>query len=127
MAGTVTTSGSDLTGSLKKMVFNWTSDAAGAADYVTEKLTGRLVCVQHIPGTGGNAPTTAYDVVVLNSDGVDVLSATGVNITVPGVRNTTVESLAVPLPTFVNSTLSFAVANAGDTKSGKTVLYFASV
>lgn len=126
MAGTVTTTGSDYHGEIKKFVMNWVSDASGAADLITtEKFTGRLICAQHVPGTDGAAPTTAYDVVVRDDQGTDILAATGTNITVPGNKSSQAVSSGLPFPSVANTTLTLAVTNAGNAKSGKVILYFA--
>lgn len=117
MAGTVVTT-EEITRSIQKITFDWTSSAGGAADAVTENTyTGRVVRAVQIPDTGGTAPTTLYDVVVTDSDGGDVLQGTGANLAID--VNTDASDLAVVSDT----TLTLAVTNAGNAKGGLTILY----
>lgn len=125
MVGTVTNTGSNYKHGLRKVVFNWTSHTDGAADQVTtEKFTGRLICAQHVP-SAVTAPTTAYDVVVNDDQGTDILGGTGANITVPGNKTSQAVSSGLPFPCVVDSTLTLGVTNAGSQKLGKVILYFA--
>jgi hypothetical protein len=129
MAGTVTQTGSlykkGNDGKFSKVVFNWTSDASGNADVVTDhKFSGQLVTAQHAPRSGGSAPTDLYEVTVLNSDGIDILVGTGANIPVTTGKTSQAVSSGLPLPTIVESTLSLNVSNAGNAKTGTTILIF---
>ena len=120
MAGTVTTSETRHT-SVKKIKFEWVSSAGGAADatstYFYDGLIERIV---QIPDSGGTIPTDLYDVVVNDADGTDILHGLGANLTNAAV---TLKSSADGLGAVVESQLTIAVTNAGDSKGGKTIIY----
>ncbi|MDV2503088.1 MAG: hypothetical protein RX318_03965 [bacterium] len=120
MAGTVTVV-EEHAASVKKITFTWLSDASGDADGPTTiVLTGKIIRYVEIPDTGGTAPTTAYDVTIDDADGADVLHGAGANITVPGVKNV---SESDGLGSIKDSLLTLTVANAGNAKGGKSILY----
>jgi hypothetical protein len=120
MAGTVTTT-EILYDTVRKITFTWLSSAGGAADGATTAvLTGELVRAVQIPDSGGTQPSDAYDVTVLDSDGADVLSGLGANISQSGITTkTTIDGLGA----VVASALTLHVTNAGNAKGGKTILY----
>ena len=120
MAGTVAKS--EITHrSLKKIVFDWTSSAGGAADATTDEYyTGRIVYAAQIPEAAGTQPTDQYDVTVVDADGVDVLAGLGANL---GNAANTYKADSDGLGAVVESQLTLAVTNAGDTKGGKTILF----
>ena len=107
----------------------WTSDAAGAVSGNTIEMPSGSVCSVHfIPGAGGVAPTTLYDVTFTNSDGINLfddgtgLASIGANL------SATVATMKVPFiagasSTFVRAWLAGGlytpvVANAGNAKEG---------
>lgn len=80
-------------------------------------LYGLLLGVVTNPGS--TAPTDDWDLTLVDSDGVDVLSGLGAN------RDTsTSESVAIPSPIPVIGTLTLTIANAGDEKTGTVRLQF---
>jgi hypothetical protein len=111
-----------------RVAIAWTSDSSGNASATTDPISGTLCKVEFVPGTSGNAPTTAYDITLTDVGGVDVLAGQGANLTlsptsvVPGVPFTdgTTTSTA---PCVVSDALALAVSNAGNTKSGQVILY----
>ncbi|MHB1042365.1 MAG: hypothetical protein ACYC0Q_05960 [Eubacteriales bacterium] len=105
---------------VKKIKFEWVSDAAGAATGPTTKIySGQILRLVTIPGTAANQPTDLYDVVIRDGDSVDVLAGTGANRS-----NVNVEQvLAASLGAVGNDKLSLEVSNAGNTKSGGVILY----
>lgn len=119
MAGTVTLTEITHT-SVKKVSFDWTSSAAGAADGAsTEYYTGSIERVVTVPDSGGTQPTDQYDVTVLDDDGADVLFANGANRS-----NVNTEQIAASnLGIVVNSKLTIHVTNGGNAKGGVLHLY----
>lgn len=117
MAGTVVTT--EVThATVKKIIFAWTSSAAGAADATTTAAyDGKLVTL--ITDPGATAPTDNYDVVVTDADGHDVLVGQGAN------RDTANTELVAEslLGAVAGSKLTLAVTNAGDSKVGEVILY----
>ena len=117
MAGTVVTS-ERIHGSAKKVIFAWTSAASGAADATTvAAFDGRIVGLITIPGTP--APTTLYDVAVLDGDGHDVLLGAGADRSAAVTEYKTEANLAA----VAASKLTLAVTNAGDAKQGTVILF----
>jgi hypothetical protein len=115
---------------LTRYVTAWTSNASGAASESVELIQpGELVGVTFVPGTSGSQPTDAYDVTANDAYGVDALSGQGANLsnatatmvapTIPAKDGTTTSTAPRP----VDGTLTVAVTNAGNTKSGTVVLW----
>lgn len=119
MAGTVTIT-EETHSSVRKIKFDWTSDAAGAADGTTAKAyTGEILRLVTVPGTAGVQPTDLYDVVVNDEDTTDVLMGAGANRS----NASTQQALASSLMCVANDKLSLAVTNAGNAKSGTVYIY----
>lgn len=112
-----------------KHVFDWVSSSGGAASVASAvPVSGAIARVVFIPSASA-APTDNYDVTLTDSDGIDVLAGQGANLDTanassvcPGVplKDGTTTSV---LLTVVDSILTLTVANAGDTKAGKVVVY----
>jgi len=87
-----------------------------------------------IPGAGDDAPTANYDIVVTDSDSVNVLGNTDDDLLNRHTSNTeevyfrVKNVLATPegisMSPVVCSKLTVTVAAAGDTNSGTLVLYY---
>lgn len=120
MAGTVTTT-EIIHAPVKKVVFDWISSAGGAADAITTAvLTGRVIYAAQLPASAGTQPTDAYDVTVVDADGVDVLKGLGANLSnAAGTYKADSDGLGA----VVESKLTLAVTNAGNAKAGKTILF----
>lgn len=126
-AGTLTITYSE-TRTVRRVVLDWLSSAAGAVNgTLTKALSGQLLRVVFIPDGGGTQPTDSYDLVLNDEDGVDVLAALGANLSnvnttqvVPGVTNGTAGNWA---PMAVDGTLELQVTNAGNAKGGQVILY----
>jgi len=107
-------------GSVKKIVWSWTSDAAGLASETTvNAFDGVLLGLTTIPAPGGAAPTDDYDVAVTDSAGHDVLLGAGANRDTANTEHVTGASLAG----VAASPLTLTVTNAGNTKTGTVILY----
>ena len=120
-----------------KIEINWTADTGGDAGKVTcdicaeynsvnsryginsiqpSKLTGFIRKIVTNPGS--TAPTAAYDITLLDADGVDVAGGTLAD------RSATLSESVVPAqPIYVDSELTLTITNAGDSKIGKITLY----
>jgi len=127
MAGTVVVTETRWSG-VKKIIFDWTSAAPvadGNADGVTvypyEGVIQRLV---FIPATGGDKPTAAYDVRVLDSDGIDVAAGNGADLSDTVALNCFPHSATKPIEHIIAHTkLTLEVRNAGNSKKGRVVVY----
>lgn len=111
----------DTTGGLEKIKWTWTCTSAG--DYVgtsTNRFNGVAIEFQTSPASGGDAPTTLYDITITDDDGFDLLHGIGAD------RSATVKEYkknADGLGCCKSSKLTLTVANAGDIKQGTVVLY----
>ncbi len=132
--GTVIATRTDYPDKLQKpiarLVFAWTSSSGGAVSGTTTTVANGVVGrVSFVPGSGGSQPTDAYDVTLLDQDGLDVLAGRGANLSnaaashvCPGVPITDGTSTGV-VPVMLEGTLELQVANAGNAKSGTVTLY----
>lgn len=120
MAGTVTIT--EITHTpVKKVSFDWLSDAAGAADAVTTAtLNGRVIYAVYQSDGGGTAPTNLWDVTVKDDSGIDVLKGTGADVTSAA---TVYKADSDGLGAVVESKLTLAVTNAGNAKGGIVTLF----
>lgn len=117
MAGTVVIT-EETFGTVKKVKFEWTSDAAGAANATTANVfSGEILRLVTIPDAVA-APTTLYDIVV-NDDTADVLMGAGANRSATATEQVLASSLGI----VANDVLTLAVTNAGAAKKGIVILY----
>jgi len=115
MAGTVVTTEIDYT-PVKKVSFAYTTSAGGAADATTTKsFTGMIERVVF----DWTDATAAYDVVINDSDGFDVLIGNGANLAAADVQKSYSDGLAA----IVNSTLTLALTNGGNAATGTIHVY----
>jgi len=125
MAGSIVVTTVDKGQSVTEYKLAWTSDASGdvsGADGQFSLMRGLVWAVKFVPGTGGNQPTDLYDVKLNDADTVDLIVATGDNLS-----NST-SSRNIPhknnLPMFFEGgTVTLVVANAGNAKKGTVYIY----
>lgn len=125
MAGSFTDDFSS--GKNTRIELEWTSDASGDVSGDTVKIDGTILRVVFDPD-GTDAPTANYDV-TLTADGLDLLAGQGANLSAtvtshvsPGVAFTDGTTTSV-LPIDVNAACELVVANAGNAKKGKVIIY----
>jgi len=122
MAGSIAVTTSDLRGSTKYSVL-WTSDASGVVSANTFAVRdGLLKLVKFIPGAGGVQPTDQYDMTITDADGIDVLAATGANLS-NATATATCPNVGTYHKRFIEAgNLTPVLANAGNAKQGTVVL-----
>ena len=105
-------------GGFCKIKYSWTCTSAGdASDVTTKSYNGQLM--RAIFDSAADV-TAAYDVVVTDTDGYDVLNGLGANLS----ESTTVQKTNVDgLGCIGSSTLTMTVSAAGDAKTGVVILY----
>jgi hypothetical protein len=123
MAGSSVTITKKRIGDVQKVKLVWVSDdATGAVSGTTTFETcGQLMRLTTVPAAGGSAPTDNYDLTIKDEDGLDILNGLGAD------RSATVTQHKVSndgLLFTVATTLTLAVANAGNAKGGTVYLYF---
>lgn len=105
---------------LKILTFTWTSSDTGVAAFTTEETyRGRVVGLVTVPN-GAAAPTDNWDLTISDKRGIDVLAGAGANRHTTNTQHVVAEE---SLGYVVDSTLSLAIANAGDTKQGVVHLF----
>ncbi len=107
-------------GSVKKVTYQWTSNATGDATAVTtQQYDGAIQRLVTVPGTAGDQPTNLYDVVVQDGDDVDVLMGEGLDRSNVNTEQVNAASLGI----VGYSTLTFVISGAGDSNTGVVHLY----
>jgi len=107
--------------SIKKIKAAWTSDSSGgtASGTTTGSYAGRFIGLITVPGTAGYQPSDNYTVTIVDSDSVDLLlGAASANR-----DQTNTEYIAeASMSGVAESTLTFAVSGAGNSKKGTIYL-----
>ncbi len=106
---------------VRRLEFDWLSDASGdMSGTPSAVVSGVLERIVTIPDGGGTAPTTLYDVVLNDADGLDVLNGAGANL------SATVSAQVGPALTggqmAIDGVLDLVVSNAGNAKGGTVVV-----
>ncbi len=124
MAGTCVLTDKKI-GSMRKLTFDWLSTTGGAVSYtMTAPVRGVVYRELIIPDSStATQPSTGYDVFVRDADGVDVLCAVGVDLSNTTVTDIVLGSSGRKAPIAVEDVLALTVADAGDSKGGKVILY----
>lgn len=122
MAGSSVTITRKRLGDIIKLKFAWVSDdAAGTASGTTTfEVTGLPMRFTTVPSGGGTAPTDNYDITIKDEDGVDILNGQGAD---RDTANTENKRDSDGLMICAATALTFAVANAGNSKQGTAYLY----
>lgn len=113
---------------IKKLSTSWTSATDGTVT-ATLNFAGRILRVVTDPGA--TAPTDNYDVTLVDGNGVDLFMGRGVDRDTanteqfcPGLPITDgTTTNVVPVTHYGDATLT--IANAGNTKIGVVIIYYA--
>lgn len=119
--------------SIRKVIVDWVSDdSTGAVSGTSAKIVGTLVKAVTDPGTA--APTDDYDITITDEEGVDVLTNVQSSLANRDTANSeevyflVKDAAGTPLAQSVHPVvcdkLTFAVANAGNSKTGQIQLYY---
>ena len=105
---------------IQKVTLSWTcTDAGVVTQTTTQALDGRIVRVEVIPGTTTAQPTDAFDMTLTNPAGYDQLYGQGADLS--NVNTTVIVNVGYA----ASEKLTLNISNAGNAKSGVTVLYLA--
>jgi len=111
----------EIVGTVRKIVFSWTSAADGTASETTEKpYSGEILGLATVPDTGDDQPSDQYDITITDEDDLDVLAGQGANRSNASTEYVTARET---LGCVANDTLTINVSGAGDTKSGTAYLF----
>jgi hypothetical protein len=118
---TFTCPSSSKQGGVWKCTWTWLSDGSGNVSGNTKQVPyGSIIRFDTDPDPGGLAPDDNYDLTLLDTSGVDVLQAQGLN------RDTAnVESLIFSVPIWHDGSrvLDITISGAGAANSGVLVLW----
>ena len=105
---------------LKLIKFSWTSDGSGDASETNDtELTGKIIEIVTVPGSGGSQPTDQYDLTITDNNSIDISHGNGANRSNASNEYITEANAGA----VVNSKLTITVANAGDTKTGDVYIF----
>lgn len=114
---------------IRKYTLSLTSDASGnVSGNNTSRLSGTIVRVTFDPD-GTDVPTSNYDLVLNDENGVDVLAGQGANLSdttstsvIPGIpfKDGTTTSVG---PMVIDGELTPVASNMGNAKKTKIILY----
>ena len=120
-----------------KLVLDWVSAADGSVSLgivatlkaaqskapFPSRIKGKIVKVQTIPGLNGDkttaTPTALYDITLLDAYSGDVADGNLMNRSASAAE-TVIPSAPIP----VDGELTLTIANAGDTKKGRIIIWF---
>lgn len=112
---------------IKRVVFDWVSDASGDATVQTKDLSGKISRITFSPDSGGTQPTDNYTALIEDEDAIDVTVGYGG----AGLSNASASSI-VPMLSVVSSgdsrividgKLTLTIAGAGNAKGGTVTIY----
>lgn len=129
-----------ISGNIKKIRFDWTSDADGnVLKTTTNYYTGKVVEAYFAPSDGINQPNSEYVLQILDGNNVDALKwvriwflmtdQSGNNIVAENQDNfiTSINYSGYTdselLGSIANEKLTLSITNAGNTKSGTTIIF----
>lgn len=108
---------------IERIIIDWTSDASGNADVSITNLYGFLVKFVTDPAAAGSAPTDNYDFTLVDENGIDALDSKGLDRDTSNTEQVYPVATNAATPVFLCGTHTFTIANAGNAKSGRVVLY----
>jgi hypothetical protein len=120
MAGSVSITYSNTRAGAKSVSWSWTSDASGDVSGTdTAYISG--TALRWVTNPSSTAPSDNYDIVVNDTDGVDVAAGVLAN------RDTSNSEAAYPAANtyhVFDGPLSLVVSNAGNAKLGVLTMYY---
>lgn len=103
----------------------WTSSAGGAVTGNAFSIAGQLYQVKVVPDGGATQPTDLFDLTIVDADAASLLVIDsvdyGANLSNAAPKVITIDP---PIGVYGSTTLDVRIANAGDAKGGKVLLYF---
>ena len=116
---------------VNKMSIDWTASSSGIVPATASKIiSGELLRCVFVPDSGGTAPTNNYDMTIVDSESVDVLSGNGANL------SSTVTKSIVPCEEMLSggssgvakfaimSALTISASNCGASNGGNVHIYY---
>lgn len=128
MAGTTTLTSHKSFGTIRRLVVDWTADAADASvpSLAIPPIEGRILALETNPG--GTAPTDNYDITLNDAEGGDRLCGVGSNRDTANTELAAVvfSSTSVHPPVSIDEVLTLAISgNAVNSATGRVVILYA--
>lgn len=99
--------------------FDFKADASGDVNKLFDiPISGYGYALITLPSTGGHAPTTGWDLTILDRWGFDILRGKGANRTTANQEAALNLAAGEPLPLLASGEWRFVVANAGANATG---------
>ena len=106
----------------KRIHWNWHCSSGGAVSDVSDYFyDGALIGFTTKPGAGSDAPTAAYDIVITDDDGIDLLNGLGVDRSATAQEH---KGISDGLGVAIHTKLHLAGASAGDITKGQARVDF---
>ena len=124
MAGTCVLTDKKI-GTMRKVTFDWLSTTGGAVAYtMVSPMRGIIYRELIVPDSStATQPSTGYDVWIRDADSVDILCAAGINLSNTTAKDIVLGTSGQKAPVAVEDVLTLSIADAGNTKGGKVILY----
>jgi len=121
MAGTVVVTEERDPHSISKITFDFTTSSSTGRQTLrrTKRIRAKSCWLKLSPALPATTPTAAFDVAVTDGDGVDVLLGYGTDMS----NSSTTIIKEDYLGACAGDLLTLAVTNAGNSKTGKVILY----
>lgn len=107
----------------ERIVIDWTSAADGSATQLIENLYGWLI--KAVTDPGATAPTDNYDITLVDENSIDAAESMLVNRDTANTETVYPVATGAVTPVFLCGSHTFTLANAGDSKQGRLVIYIA--
>lgn len=120
MAESVTFPAEELYGRVQKAKIVVVSAADGTATGTSSyAYSGEVLRFVAVPDSGGTQPTNAFDVVINDEDGYDILAGQGANLS-----NAAATTVVASLGAIANDKITFDASGMGDSKGATFYIYF---
>ncbi len=112
-------------GYIKAIVIDWVSDDTTGAASNSFHIDGQLIRL--VTNPGATAPTDNYDITLPDSNAFDTLQGLGVNRDTATTEQQNIVISGTSVHPAVNDTVTFTIANAGNSKTGQAVIYYIGI
>lgn len=117
-----------ITRSVRKILFNWTTDVSGQCTGQSKLASGIVSKISFVPASGATKPNDDYKVKILDEDGIDIIQGYGF----AGMSDTYPDAIVPQMNGLVSGSsslfvvdgkLNLEVSGAGNSKQGTVTVY----
>ncbi len=113
---------SERNGYIKAKIIDWVSDDTTGAASGSFHIDGQIIRLVTDPGAA--APTTLYDITLPDSNAFDTLQTLGANRSATVTEQVNIVISGTSVHPAINDTVTFTIANAGNSTQGQAVIYY---